>query len=124
MKVANDNKKPLFANDPSSAARGAAAALGIDYEQVGYESGQMAAMFLAGKPMSDIPVQKASQGLLSGIGPVDSPQLALRWSIVMQRNSSLKILNELNTALGQLLMREFRPPPGTQSRRKPLPASS
>jgi putative ABC transport system substrate-binding protein len=65
VKVANDNKKPLFANDPSSATRGAAAALGIDYEQVGYESGQMAAMFLAGKPMSDIPVQKASLGLLA-----------------------------------------------------------
>jgi putative ABC transport system substrate-binding protein len=65
VKVATDSKKPLFANDPSSAQRGAAAALGIDYEQVGYESGQMAAMFLAGKPMSDIPVQKASLGLLA-----------------------------------------------------------
>jgi len=65
VKVANDNKKPLFGNDPSSAARGAAAALGIDYEQVGYESGQMAAMFLAGKPMAEIPVQKASVGMLA-----------------------------------------------------------
>jgi putative ABC transport system substrate-binding protein len=65
VKVANDNKKPLFANDPSSAARGAAAALGIDYEQVGYESGQMAAMFLSGKPMSEIKVEKASLGLLA-----------------------------------------------------------
>jgi putative ABC transport system substrate-binding protein len=65
VKVANDNKKPLFGNDPSSAARGAAGAFGIDYDQVGYESGQMAAMFLAGKPLSEIPVQKASQGLLA-----------------------------------------------------------
>ena len=65
VKVANDNKKPLFANDPSSAARGAAAALGIDYEQVGYESGQMAAMFLSGKPMSEIKIEKASLGLLA-----------------------------------------------------------
>ena len=65
VKVANDNKKPLFANDPSSAARGASAALGIDYEQVGYESGQMAAMFLSGKPMSEIKVEKASLGLLA-----------------------------------------------------------
>ena len=54
VKVANENKKPLFGNDPSSAARGAAAALGIDYEQVGYESGQMAAIVLTGqKPMSE-----------------------------------------------------------------------
>jgi putative ABC transport system substrate-binding protein len=65
VKVANDNKKPLIANDPSSAARGASAALGIDYEQVGYESGQMAAMFLSGKPMSEIKVEKASLGLLA-----------------------------------------------------------
>jgi putative ABC transport system substrate-binding protein len=65
VKVANDNKKPLFANDPSSASRGAAAALGIDYEQVGYESGQMAAMFLSGKPMSEIKVEKASLGLIA-----------------------------------------------------------
>jgi len=52
VKVASDSKKPLFGNDPSSAARGAAAALGIDYEQVGYESGQMAAIFLSGKPLA------------------------------------------------------------------------
>ena len=65
LKVANDNKKPLFANDPSSAQRGASAALGIDYEQVGYESGQMAAMFLSGKSMSEIKVEKASLGLLA-----------------------------------------------------------
>jgi putative ABC transport system substrate-binding protein len=65
VKVANDNKKPLFANDPSSAARGASAALGIDYEQVGYESGQMASMFLSGKSMSEIKVEKASLGLLA-----------------------------------------------------------
>jgi putative tryptophan/tyrosine transport system substrate-binding protein len=65
VKVAIDNKKPLFANDPSSAQRGAAAALGIDYEQVGYESGQMAAMFLSGKPMTEIKIEKASLGLLA-----------------------------------------------------------
>ncbi|MCC7372833.1 MAG: ABC transporter substrate-binding protein [Chloroflexi bacterium] len=65
VKVAIDNKKPVFANDPSSAARGAAAALGIDYEQVGYESGQMAAMYLSGKPMSEIKIEKASLGLLA-----------------------------------------------------------
>jgi hypothetical protein len=31
---------------------------------------------------------------------------------------------ELNTALGQLLRRQFRPPPGTRKSGKPLPASS
>jgi putative ABC transport system substrate-binding protein len=66
VKVANENKKPLFGNDPSSAQRGAAAALGIDYEQVGYESGQMAAIVLSGqKPMADVQIQKASLGALA-----------------------------------------------------------
>ncbi|MCC7106483.1 MAG: BMP family ABC transporter substrate-binding protein, partial [Chloroflexi bacterium] len=66
VKVANESKTPLFANDPSSAARGAAAALGIDYEQVGYESGQMAALVLSGqKPISAIQIEKATLGSLA-----------------------------------------------------------
>jgi hypothetical protein len=33
----------------------------------------------------------------------DSPPFAFRWSTVMQRNSSLKISTDSNTAFGQLL---------------------
>jgi putative ABC transport system substrate-binding protein len=66
VKVANDNQKPLFGNDPASAARGAAAALGIDYEQQGYESGLLAAQILSGqKTARELPIEQAKQGFLA-----------------------------------------------------------
>ena len=43
---------------------------------------------------------KAPHGSSTGIGPVDSPSLALRWSIVMQRKSFLNSSGALNTAVG------------------------
>src|SRR6266446_5559050 len=58
---------------------------------------------------------KAPQGSSTGIGPEDSPPLALRWSIVMQRNSFVNASIALITAVGQLLTREFKPPPGVTS---------
>ena len=67
---------------------------------------------------------KAPHGSSTGIGPLDSPPLALRWSIVMQRKSFLNASIALITAVGQLLTREFKPPPGVTSSGKPEPASS
>ena len=66
---------------------------------------------------------KASHGSSTGIGPVDSPPVALRWSMVMQRKSFLNSSIALMTAVGQLLMREFKPPPGVTSSGKPEPTS-
>src|SRR3984893_6451332 len=66
----------------------------------------------------------ASHGLSTCTGPLDSPPLALRWSIVMQRKSFLNSSIALITAVGQLLTRELRPPPGAPSSGKPEPASS
>jgi hypothetical protein len=57
------------------------------------------------------------------MGPVDSPPVALRWSMAMQRNSPLNSSIALMTAVAQLLMREFNPPPGVTSSGKPAPAS-
>ena len=66
VKVANDNRKPLFGNDPASATRGASAALGIDYEQQGYESGLLAAQILSGqKTAQSLPIEQAKQGFLA-----------------------------------------------------------
>jgi hypothetical protein len=50
--------------------------------------------------------------------------LALRWSIVMQRKSCVNSFIALITAVGQLLMREFKPPPGVTSSGNPEPPSS
>lgn len=48
IKVANDNDIPLFANDPASAERGAAVALGLDYYQDGLDTGALAVGILDG----------------------------------------------------------------------------
>ena len=66
----------------------------------------------------------ASQGSSTGTGPVDSPPLALRWSMVMTRKSFLNSSGMLITAFGQTAMREFKPPPGVASSGKPEPISA
>jgi hypothetical protein len=53
----------------------------------------------------------------------DSPPVALRWSMVMQRKSVLNSSRAFMTASGQVPMREFNPPPGMQSSGKPVPMS-
>ncbi len=65
VRVANENKKPFFANDPATAQRGAAAALGLDYFDQGYESGKLAAQILQGTPAAQVAIKKASKGSLS-----------------------------------------------------------
>jgi hypothetical protein len=54
---------------------------------------------------------------------VDSPPLALRWSMVMMRKSFLNSSGMLITAFCQTAMREFKPPPGVASSGKPEPIS-
>ncbi len=49
VKVANENDIPLFANDPASAERGAAVALGLDYYQDGLDTGALAVGILKGE---------------------------------------------------------------------------
>src|SRR6516225_6939675 len=64
---------------------------------------------------------KASQGLSTGTGP---PLVALRWSMVITRKSFLNSSMMLITAVGQMLMREFKPPPGVASSGWPEPISA
>jgi putative ABC transport system substrate-binding protein len=47
VKVANQNKIPLFAGDVGSVPKGCIAALGFDYYQVGYSAGKKAALILS-----------------------------------------------------------------------------
>ncbi|MFH1139278.1 MAG: ABC transporter substrate-binding protein [Pseudomonadota bacterium] len=55
-KVADRNKIPFFAGDVDSVAKGAAAALGFNYFQVGYSAGKKAALILSGgKKAGEIP---------------------------------------------------------------------
>lgn len=49
IQVANENEIPVIASDPSSAARGAVLAQGLDYMQEGRDAGRIAVAFLAGE---------------------------------------------------------------------------
>ncbi|MDZ4765420.1 MAG: ABC transporter substrate-binding protein [Chloroflexota bacterium] len=49
IQVANENGIPVIASDPSSAARGAVLAQGLDYTQEGQDAGRMAVAFLNGE---------------------------------------------------------------------------
>jgi putative ABC transport system substrate-binding protein len=53
VKVANENKIALVCNDPSSAMRGCAAALGLDYSDNGAQSAAMALAILKGEQTVD-----------------------------------------------------------------------
>jgi len=58
ISVANDKKIPLFVGELDSMKRGAVAASGFSYFDIGYQSGLMAAQILAGdKKASEIPVE-------------------------------------------------------------------
>lgn len=65
VKVANDNDIPLFANDPASAQRGAAVALGLDYYQDGLDTGALAVGILQGElDIASTPIERQRQGSL------------------------------------------------------------
>lgn len=58
IKVANENKLPLFVGELDSVKRGGFAAYGFDYYDIGYEAGVMAAQILKeGKKPADLPAQ-------------------------------------------------------------------
>jgi putative ABC transport system substrate-binding protein len=65
IKVAEQNKMPLVAGDPDSVKRGAVAAYGFDYYDLGKQTGDMAAKILSGTPISGIPVEFAKNLQLS-----------------------------------------------------------
>ena len=56
-KVANENKIPLVASNPESAERGAIAALGMSYYDLGHQAGKIVIRILNGEKPGDIPPQ-------------------------------------------------------------------
>ena len=55
IKVAEQNQMPLVAGDPDSVKRGAVAAYGFDYYDLGKQTGAMAAKVLSGTPVARHP---------------------------------------------------------------------
>lgn len=65
LKVGEEAKLPIFAGDTDSVNRGAAAAAGFDYYDVGRQTGAMVADVLDGKAVADIPVAGVEQMTLA-----------------------------------------------------------
>ena len=58
--VAVEAKIPLYAGDTDSVARGALAAIGFNYFDVGKQTGEIVARVLKGEAPGDIPVRVAA----------------------------------------------------------------
>ncbi len=58
--AAKETKTPLIASDTSSVERGATAALGVNYHDLGIETGKIVAKILNGEKPGNIPVYTAS----------------------------------------------------------------
>ncbi|NRS47552.1 ABC transporter substrate-binding protein [Brevibacillus sp. HB2.2] len=59
--AAEENKIPVFASDTDTVKRGAVATYGIDYYQIGKQTGDMAARILKGQSVADTPVEISKQ---------------------------------------------------------------
>jgi putative ABC transport system substrate-binding protein len=59
---AMQNKIPLFAGDYSSVKRGAIAAVGQNYYNVGFDAGRIVKQILEGRPVSELPVVYTTGG--------------------------------------------------------------
>lgn len=55
-KIATDNKIPVIASEDGSVKSGALASKGIDYEKLGYKTGELAIKILKGEEISNIPL--------------------------------------------------------------------
>ena len=60
VKVALANKVPMFTSETGGAKRGALAAAGFDWHQIGLDAGRIAARVLNGEKPGNIPVKPAS----------------------------------------------------------------
>jgi len=61
IQVGTDNKLPVFAGDTDSVKRGAIAAIGFNYYDVGRQTGQIVARVLKGEKPGDIPFERAAK---------------------------------------------------------------
>ena len=59
LKTAYNNKIPVFASENNSVEQGAIATLGIDYYQLGRQTGAMAARILNGSQPAEMPIESA-----------------------------------------------------------------
>jgi putative ABC transport system substrate-binding protein len=76
IKVGMDNDLPVFAADTASVPRGAVAALGFDYYDLGRQTGRMVVRVLQGTAPSDMPVEYVDTTRLS-VNPASAERMGL-----------------------------------------------
>jgi putative tryptophan/tyrosine transport system substrate-binding protein len=80
VKVCQDNKLPLFAADVDSVARGAIAALAVDYYRLGRQTGAMARLILQGKAKpAELPVEFQKE-LVLYLNPGQASKMGVQFS--------------------------------------------
>lgn len=87
QKAAVEIKVPLLASDTDSVARGAVAALGVNYRNIGIETGKISARILRGEAAGTIPSQKMSQFDLH-ISPKNAAEQGLTLSEELRQAAS------------------------------------
>lgn len=76
IKVAEEKKIPVIAAEAGTVESGAIATLGIDYFQLGYETGEMAVKILQGAQPESTPVQFASK-LANTVNPAAAERMGV-----------------------------------------------
>jgi len=91
VKVCNEKKIPLFGGDLKSVSRGAMAAYGWDYFQIGHSAGRKAVQILKGEKPGDIPWELGEKLLLminekaaKTQGAIISPELLKKADKIIQ----------------------------------------
>ncbi|TFL11219.1 ABC transporter substrate-binding protein [Pusillimonas caeni] len=89
-KVGNDARIPLIASDTASVARGAVAALGLDYYEMGRQTGRLVVRILKGEKPGDIPSET-------------SDRLALHLNATAARKQGVTLSDELRKSAAQVI---------------------
>lgn len=78
-KVAKDIKLPLIASDPDSVKRGAVAALGINYHELGITTGKVVGRILKGEKPGDIAPQREPENRLDlTVSPAHAAEVGIQ----------------------------------------------
>ncbi len=86
VKVGQENGIPIIAGDIDSVERGAAAAYAFDYYEHGRQAGRMAARWLTGTPVDQLPVEFA-QDLVLAVNPASAEQMGITIPEAMQQEA-------------------------------------
>lgn len=65
LEAANEDKIPVFGSEVEQVTKGCAAAVGLDYVKLGYDTGLMAARVLDGEDAASIPYLEVTESTLS-----------------------------------------------------------